>query len=486
MFAATVAALALLTGAGGSIVTAPPVETFNVRTFDGLDLPARVARPEGPARKLLLFINGSTPSDESGYQAATFDDTGKPYRERHDTYARFLDVMPARGYAVASMAKRSYVYPNRIPRPSLDDFALDAVLLITELKRRAIVRDESDIVIVGYSEGSIVASKVLGLLKRPPAACVLLGSATGAFNFTGKSVADWPYASAYRAARGWTDDRIQREFERYRMTWVDAREIDEDTFERVWKADSRRGIAPWESYYVMRETRVYDPVPNLLEAGVPLLICVGDKDTAMPLAQAQETYDRLRAAGFTAVTLKPIADEVHQYRKYDVFLILDAWISSGGRTAEFVPSDADRAEMARAQALADLQQTLSSLPYSGEPARGDAAMRQAVELGLDDPRGWFKLGLVMADGRRWADALTAFRAAIDHGYNAPHAAMTWAGQVCDLQGNRQGALEWYRKALAAYNGIPVRQDQFGIVLDRAWIEKRLSKPFTGLPMKEAR
>jgi pimeloyl-ACP methyl ester carboxylesterase len=358
MFTATFAALVLLAGTGASFAAAPSIEAFTVRTFDGLELPARVARPEGRERKLLLFINGSTPSDESGYQAATFDYTGKPYRERHDTYARFLDVMPARGYAVASMAKRSYVYPSRIPRPSLDDFALDAVFLIAELKRRSIVRDESDIVIVGYSEGSIVASKVLGLLKRPPAACVLLGSATGSFDFAGKPLADWPYGAAYRAARGWTDDRIQREFERYRVMWADARAIDEDTFERVWKADSRRGIAPWESYSVMRETRVYDPVPNLLDAGVPLLICVGDKDTSMPLAQAQETYERLRAAGFTAVTLKPIADEVHQYRRYDVFLILDAWISSGGRTAEFVPSDADRAEMARAQALADVQQAI--------------------------------------------------------------------------------------------------------------------------------
>jgi pimeloyl-ACP methyl ester carboxylesterase len=486
MFAATIAALALLAGTGASSAAAPPIEAFTVRTFDGLELPARVARPEGRARKLLLFINGSTPSDESGYQAATFDDTGKPYRERHDTYARFLDVMSARGYAVASMAKRSYVYPDRIPRPSLDDFALDVVFLIAELKRRSIVRDESDIVIVGYSEGSIVASKVLGLLKRPPAACVLLGSATGAFDFSRKSLEDWPYGAAYRTARGWTDDRIQREFERYRAMWADARAIDEDTYEREWKADGRRGIAPWESYYVMRETRVYDPVPNLLEAGVPLLICVGDKDTSMPLAQAQETYERLRAAGFTAVTLKPIADEVHQYRKYDVFLIMDAWIGSGGRTVEFVPSDADRAELARAQALADVQQAIAGLPYSGEPARGDAVMRQAVALGFDDPRGWFKLGLIMADGRRWADALSAFQAAIDHGYNAPHAAMTWAGHVCDLQGHRPAAVGWYRKALAAYNGIPVRQDQYGIVLDRAWIEQRITEPFAGLPAKDAR
>ena len=34
--------------------------------------------------------------------------------------------------------------------------------------------------------------------------------------------------------------------------------------------------------------------------------------------------------------------------------------------------------------------------------------------------------------------------------------------------------------------IAQSQDQFGIVRDQAWIEKRLAGPFTGLPAKEAR
>jgi alpha-beta hydrolase superfamily lysophospholipase len=484
--ATTVAALVLLAVAWPSSAAEPRTQAFTVRTADGLSLPARVTRAEGTPRKLLVFINGSTPSDEAGHQAATFDASGQPYRERHDTYARFLEVMPARGYAVATMAKRSYAYAARLPRPSLDDFARDVAALIAELKARSFARDESEMVLVGYSEGSIVASKVLGLLKRPPAGCVLLGSATGAFDFATKTAADWPFASAYRDARGWTDARIQQEFERQRAMWADARGIDEDTFERVWKPDGRRGIAPWESYAVMREIRVYDPVPNLRGAGVPLLVCVGALDTAMPLAQARDTYDRLRAAGFAAVTWRPIPGEAHQYRKFDVFLIMDAWIASGGRTADFTPSEADRAAMARAQALADLQQAVGSLPYGGDVAQAEEVRRQAAELGLDDPKGWFKLGLIMADGRRWEEALAAFRNTLDLGYGAPHAAMTWAGHVCDLQGNRQAAVEWYRQALAAYNGIPVRQDQFGITIDRAWIEMRLAEPFTGLPARQGR
>lgn len=484
--AATLAALVLLAASGPSRAAEPRTQSFTVRTFDGLSLPARVTRPEGTPRKLLVFINGSTPSDEAGHQAAMFDASGRPYPERHDTYARFLEVMPARGYAVATMAKRSYAHPARLPRPSLDDFARDVAALIDELKARSFARDESDLILVGYSEGSIVASKVLGLLKRPPAGCVLLGSATGAFDFAAKTAADWPYASAYRDARGWTDARIQQEFARQRAMWAEARDIDEDTFERVWKLDGRRGIAPWESYAVMRELRAYDPVPNLRGAGAPLLVCVGELDTSMPLAQARDTYDRLRAAGFAMVTFRPIPGEVHQYRKFDVFLIMDAWIASNGRTAEFTPSEADRAAMARAQALADLQQAVGGLPYGDDVAKADEVRRQAAAIGFDDPKGWFKLGMIMADGRRFQEALEAFRNALDLGYGAPHAPMAWAGHVCDLQGNRQAAVEWYRKALAAYNGIPVRQDQFGIIIDRAWIERRLAEPFTGLPARESR
>jgi len=478
-------AAALLAGAvGPALGAAGPVESFRVHTYDGLDLPARVTRPDGAAKKLLVFINGSTPSDETGYQAATFDADGTPLRERHDIYARFLAVMPARGYAVATLAKRSYAYPHKVPRPSLDDFALDVLSLIDALKSRAFVRDEGDMVIVGYSEGSIVASKVLGLMKRQPAGCVLMGSATSAFDFERSTWTEWPNGAAYRLARGWSDERIQREFERYRTLALGIRAIDEATFEGVWKKDDRKGLAPWESFSVMREARVYDPVPNLLEAGSPLLICVGDRDTAMPLAQARSTYERLRASGHERVTLRPIEGDVHQYRKHDVFLILDAWVGSGGRTAEFTPSADDLAAMKRADQLAELQQSIASLPYTGELAKAAECLAQAGAIGLDDARAWFKLGLIMADGRRWEDALAAFDAALAYHYGAPHAVMTWAGHVCDLRGDRQTALEWYRKALAAYNGVPIRQDQFGIVLDRAWIEQRLAEPYAGPPKRD--
>jgi hypothetical protein len=53
------------------------------------------------------------------------------------------------------------------------------------------------------------------------------------------------------------------------------------------------------------------------------------------------------------------------------------------------------------------------------------------------------------------------------------------GHGFDLKGDRAEALDCYRKAQAAYNGIPVRQDQWGIVLDEAWIAERLRTPYAG-------
>jgi tetratricopeptide (TPR) repeat protein len=390
--------------------------------------------------------------------------------------------MPARGFGVATLAKRSYVYPHRRPRPGLDDFARDALALVEALKQRSVIGDERDLVIVGYSEGSIVASRLLGLLARPPAGCVLLGSATGAVDYATVGVANWPYSAAYRA-RGWSDERIAAEFERHRAFAAAIGTIDEATFEQAWKTDDRRGLAPWESYAVARDTRVYDPVPTLLRAKTPLLFCVGDRDTAMPLALVRGVYDRL-AAGGGAVTLRVIDDEVHQYLKYDVFLVLDAWITSGGRTADFVPNEQDRAALARAAAVAALQQTVAALPWTGEADRAAASLAHARTLRLEDARAWFKLGMLMTDARRWDDALFAFETALASEPDAPHGSMTWAGHVTDLKGDRAAALAWYRRALEAYNGVPLRHDHLGITIDRAWIERRLAEPYTGPPGRQ--
>ena len=39
-------------------------------------------------------------------------------------------------------------------------------------------------------------------------------------------------------------------------------------------------------------------------------------------------------------------------------------------------------------------------------------------------------------------------------------------------------MEFYRKALGTWFGQPMEHAQYGMVIDRAWVEERLKTPFT--------
>ena len=74
--------------------------TFTVKTYDGLELPANVSMPPvGSCKKLVIFIQGSTPYDEHGFEGPFWDENGSVIRQKNDFYHRFLDIMPAKGYA---------------------------------------------------------------------------------------------------------------------------------------------------------------------------------------------------------------------------------------------------------------------------------------------------------------------------------------------------------------------------------------------------
>ncbi len=322
--------------------SSPSTITFTVKTYDGLELPAQVTVPENTPKKVVVFINGSTPPDEKGNLGGSWDENGVLQVEPHQFYKRFIDTMTEQGYMVATMAKRSFVYHLRVPRPTLDELALDTMFYINELKKREILKSEDDLVIVGYSEGSTVATKVLGILKKQPALCILLGTGGDAFNYTKNSWEDWYFVDVMRK-RGLPDDEIKKSFEIFKRIQTEIITIDEETFEKEWKKEDVLGIgfAPWESYHIDKEVTFYDPVPNILTSNTPILICIGEHDTAMPAMKAALTYKQLLDNGFENATFKLIRDEVHAYNKHDVFYIMDAWIGSDGATADFDPALAE-------------------------------------------------------------------------------------------------------------------------------------------------
>jgi len=196
------------------------------------------------------------------------------------------------------------------------------------LKERKLLRSEDDLVLVGHSEGSIVATKVLPLLKRQPSACVLLGSASLAFDFKKQSWEDWYFVDHMRRVSGMSDEQIQQVFNLFKKIDEELPTIDEETFENQWKKNAYPvDIAPWESYNCLMEFHHYDPVPNLLASNVPVLICIGQNDGAMPMVLAERTYKHLKQHGFKKATFKVIEGEDHQYKKEDAFTIIDQWIS---------------------------------------------------------------------------------------------------------------------------------------------------------------
>ncbi|MFP4622028.1 MAG: hypothetical protein ACLFM7_12010 [Bacteroidales bacterium] len=454
--------------------------TFTVKTYDGLELPARVMNRESHDKKMILFINGSTPYDEKGNIGAFWTDEGKIFKEKHNFYHRFIDIMSSKGYPIATMAKRSFICPTKIPRPNFSDLALDIKCYIGELKRRGLLKDEKDLVIVGYSEGSIVASKVLGILKSKPHACILLGSADLTCNCNNPEIENFYMTDVLRRLKDWTDKQIKAEFSQLCQLQEDLSNMDEEQFENEYKHSNPFGFsfAMWESFYINREVAFYEPVPNLLYANIPVLICVGEDDASMPMVKAKETYTKLKNRGSDKVTFRSIKEEVHQYKKYDVFAIIDTWLSSKFQSTDFQLQKSDSLIIEKHARANELTEEIEALPYEGgSPRKVLSCYHKALETGMTDMKIWFTLGVKLFTKGYNDEAYNSFTKATDSGFPACFASFVWMGHIKDLRNQRKEAISFYKKGLDAYPGFPVQHDHLNIKIDNKWIEERIKMPF---------
>ena len=101
------------------------------------------------------------------------------------------------------------------------------------------------------------------------------------------------------------------------------------------------------------------------------------------------------------------------------------------------------------------------------------------------PKGWRQMGIQLVEAGHYEQAFECFQWITDNmnRYENPYAicAIVWQGHLLDMQGKRQQAIEKYELALATmknYGRGPIRHDQWGIVLSRKWIQKRMTDPFT--------
>lgn len=123
---------------------------------------------------------------------------------------------------------------------------------------------------------------------------------------------------------------------------------------------------------------------------------------------------------------------------------------------------------------------IARLPWVGAGEAALEAFRQAQEKKPADAGKWLKLGLTLYDGKYYAEALEAFnemQSQAKDNASLACAALVWQGHLLDLLERREEALKCYREAMKSVDSLDIRHDQYGMRLNRQWVEKRLEEPF---------
>jgi tetratricopeptide (TPR) repeat protein len=133
-----------------------------------------------------------------------------------------------------------------------------------------------------------------------------------------------------------------------------------------------------------------------------------------------------------------------------------------------------------AKALKEIPQ----MPWSGSGQQALVWFNKIKQTNTDvtDFMVWFKLGLLLYDGKFYPESLEAFQRTQSLSEKiAPiyFASQVWEGHVLDLLGRREEAVKLYKKVLETTDpdSMRVEHSQYAMVLDRAWVEERIKKPF---------
>jgi tetratricopeptide (TPR) repeat protein len=145
----------------------------------------------------------------------------------------------------------------------------------------------------------------------------------------------------------------------------------------------------------------------------------------------------------------------------------------------FVPGQ--RASLPERPTVAQLVDIVDGLNWEKEGETPLLVYRKTAGLSIDDAHFWFKLGLLLYDSGDDRESLAAFgrTAALETTGVTAFAARVWQGHMNDLLGDRAAALDLYREALKLDPGTAMKHSQWGMTIDRAWVEDRLAVPFSG-------
>jgi tetratricopeptide (TPR) repeat protein len=137
-------------------------------------------------------------------------------------------------------------------------------------------------------------------------------------------------------------------------------------------------------------------------------------------------------------------------------------------------------EEAAPKSAAQIEEAIEALDWTGTGEAALAFFRMPGTATLTAPHVWFKLGLLLFDGGSYPESLDAFRKSRDLAASKGDifGALVWMGHISDLLGKRDEAVACYSEALKNDTGRTMQHDQYGLRIDKAWVEKRLSSPFT--------
>ncbi|RKY89318.1 hypothetical protein DRQ09_01615, partial [candidate division KSB1 bacterium] len=127
----------------------------------------------------------------------------------------------------------------------------------------------------------------------------------------------------------------------------------------------------------------------------------------------------------------------------------------------------------------ELIRNISRLPWSGAGEDAFETFKEALDLNLDRYYLWFKLGLTLFDGGYYKESFESFKKVVECNPSRFYhfATLVWLGHLRDLEGKRKEALKYYNEALKYDEGKTMTHSQFGMVINREWVEKRLKMPF---------
>jgi hypothetical protein len=131
------------------------------------------------------------------------------------------------------------------------------------------------------------------------------------------------------------------------------------------------------------------------------------------------------------------------------------------------------------RSAADLAEAVENLDWTGTGEAALAIYRRPEAADIKDAHAWFKLGLLLFDGRHYPESFQAFKKCgeLDRTKNNLFGALVWMGIVKDLLGEREAALGYYSEALTNDAGQTLQHDQYGLRIGKAWVEERLKTPF---------